>query len=131
MITKPTIYTREFVLGEVTHLRDFLKENKAIFFIGQLLYDRGYSRQRFSEWARQFSDDEEISDIIKEIRAKIETNLASYGLQGKLNPAMTIFTLKNHHGWKDKTEVEHGVSSTLADLVKKVYAGETGSENTE
>lgn len=129
MITKPTIYTREFVLKEVTALLELLKGNKAIVFLGQLLYDRGYGRQRFSEWAKAFQDDTEISDTIKEINDKIETNLATYGIQGKTNPAMTIFTLKNKHGWRDKSEIEHGVSNTLADLVKKAHGGTTGQEN--
>lgn len=109
MITKPTKYTREFVLSELQMMERQVINDLGIFFIGQLFESREYSRQRFSEWTKKFENDEEISDIIKRIEELLETRLVTGGLTSALNPTLTIFTLKNKHGWKDKSEVENTV----------------------
>lgn len=106
MITKPQKYTREFVIGELDDMLKEILENPEIVFIGELFEHRDYSRQRYSEWAKDFSDDTRISDTIKRITDILESRINIGGLKNKLNPTMTIFNLKNNYGWKDKTETE-------------------------
>lgn len=49
---------------------------------------------------------EEFFSTIKKAKLKIQRNKLERGLMGKSNPALTIFDLKNNHGYKDKTEQE-------------------------
>lgn len=113
VITKPKKYTREFVLSELENMLNQATNDLGIFFIGQLFEDRNYSRQRFSEWSGEFKNDSEISDTIKRIEGLLETRLVTGGLTSALNPALTIFTLKNKHGWKDKTEIDAKVEKIV------------------
>lgn len=50
---------------------------------------------------------EEFFSTIKKAKLKIQRNKLERGLCGESNPAVTIFDLKNNHGYKDKTETEH------------------------
>ena len=107
MITKPTIYTEEFVLNELNDMMTEIIEDKDIFLLGELFETRSYHYQRYSEWDKAFKDNKEISDTIKRIKHTLEYRLNKRGLEGKSNAAMTIFNLKNNYDWKDKTEVEN------------------------
>ena len=49
---------------------------------------------------------EEYFDTIKKAKIKIQRNKVERGLIGESNPAVSIFDLKNNHGYKDKTEVD-------------------------
>ena len=49
---------------------------------------------------------EEYFGTIKKAKLKIQKNKVERGLDGDSNPAVSIFDLKNNHGYKDKTEVE-------------------------
>lgn len=118
MITKPQKYTRDFVLAELQDMHSQVLNDLGIFFVGQLFEGRDYSRQRFSEWSEAFKKDDEISDTIKRIEELLETRLVTGGLTSALNPALTIFTLKNKHSWKDKSEVDQNIRlpKPLADV---------------
>ena len=71
---------------------------------GEIFEDLPYSRQRYSEWAKKFSEVAEISDTIKRIDDILESRVNVAGLKGKSNPTLTIFNLKNNYGWRDRTE---------------------------
>ena len=43
---------------------------------------------------------------IKEAKAKIAQNKLERGLMGESNPAVTIFDLKNNHGYRDQSNVD-------------------------
>lgn len=107
MVTKPTKYTKAFVDGELASILTEVLSDQSIVFIGQIFERRSYSRQRYSEWAEKFKDDEQITDAIKKIDELIETRLVTGALGKELNPVITIFTLKNKHGWKDVSGREH------------------------
>lgn len=47
---------------------------------------------------------EEFFGTIKKAKNKIARNKIERGLMNKSNPAVTIFDLKNNHGYKDKSE---------------------------
>ena len=107
-ITKPTIYTEEFVKGELTGFIKSLKENEEILFIKKLIEDKSYSSQRFSEWRKKFEKNEKISELIKKIEDILETRNYMGAVTNKLNPTMVIFYLKNHHGWKNTEGLDLG-----------------------
>ena len=106
MITKPEIYTEEYVKEQLSYILDTILSNKDIIYIGEIFEDLPYSRQRYSEWAKKFENIIEISDTIKRIDDILESRVNVAGLKGKSNPTMTIFNLKNNYGWKDKTETD-------------------------
>jgi len=107
MITKPTIYTEDFVLKELNDMVSELMADKDIYLMGDLFETRAYHQTRYGEWAKKFEGNHEISLSIKRVKDILEYRLNKRGLDGKSNPAMTIFNLKNNYGWKDKTEVEN------------------------
>lgn len=106
MITKPTIYTRERVLNELTSFLEKIHADPDILFKKELLQDKDYSSQRYSERAEKYKDDTEISEIVDKIDDILEIRIAKWGLKNLYNPAITKLTLTNHYKWKDKTEVE-------------------------
>ena len=106
MITKPTIYTEEFVKKELDDIYSESLQNPDVVVLGEVLQKKPYSSQRFSEWSEKFKDNKEISESIKKIKDLFETRVNVGGLKNKLNPTMSIFNLKNNYGWRDKTEQE-------------------------
>lgn len=106
MITKPEIYTEEYVKEQLSYILDTILSNKDIIYIGEIFEDLPYSRQRYSEWAKKFENIIQISDTIKRIDDILESRVNVAGLKGKSNPTMTIFNLKNNYGWRDKVENE-------------------------
>lgn len=106
MITKPIIYTEEFVMQELQNILDFVLENKEILYLGEIFEEKQYSRQRYSEWAKDFRENDKISDTIKRIDDILESRVNVAGLKGKANPTMVIFNLKNNYDWKDKNETD-------------------------
>ena len=109
--TKPTKYTRDFVIGELKEFLGRVKGDKEIIYIKQLMAEKDYTYERFSEWRRKFSEDElndaEITHTIKKIHNILESRQFIGGLTGGHNPAVAIFGLKNNYGWKDKQEIDH------------------------
>lgn len=109
MITKPKTYTEEYVKEQLSYILDIILTNKDIIYLGEIFEDLPYSRQRYSEWATQFKENDEISDAIKRIDDILESRVNTAGLKGKANPTIVIFNLKNNYGWKDKTEQDISV----------------------
>lgn len=103
MITKPTIYTEEFIKNEIDELRSLLLGDKEIVYLGELIETKPYSMQRFSEWAKI---EGEISETIAKIKDILQTRAVSGGLKNKLNASITKFHLINNYDWKEKTETD-------------------------
>lgn len=106
MITKPEIYTEDFVKKELADILAEVSSNDDLIFKGQVFEKKSYSSQRYSEWAEKFKENDEISETIKKIDGIFETRVVVGGLKGKLNPTMSIFNLKNNYGWRDKNETD-------------------------
>lgn len=78
-----------------------------------------------------------FSESYKKAKGLQEHMLQESGLTNKFNPTITIFCLKNNHGWKDKVEVsgdkenpvavEHGISKTLADKLNSLLGDDDGA----
>ena len=101
MKTKPTKYTEDFVIKELKTMYSQLLKSEEVVYINQLFSEKSYSRQRFSEWKKDFVDCSEITDTIKKIEEVLESRLVVGGLLNKLNPTMAIFTLKNKYSWSN------------------------------
>lgn len=106
METKPTIYTQEYVLAEVTLLLNNLLLDKEIVFKGELIDPRPYSYKRYHEWKNDFKDDSEIMATMDKIEGMLLTRAVVGGLKNKLSPVMTKFHLINNFDWRDKSEQE-------------------------
>jgi hypothetical protein len=121
MRVRPWKYTSDFVLKELNSMLKDLENDKEkeIVFKGQLFLNRDYSRQRFSEWAKDFEDDLKITEAIKKIDDILETRLVMGGLNKKLDTILTIFCLKNNYGWVDKHKFEgEGLSNAPIIIIK-------------
>lgn len=106
-------YTAEFVLEEMKSMVSLIKWNPDIVYIWELFDNKSYSRQRFSEWVKTYSDNEEIKEISDTIKELLETRAVKGAMTNKLNGTMTIFHLKNNYDWKDKSEVDSNVKGEL------------------
>ena len=61
----------------------------------------------------------QIFDVIKNAKAKVESQLEEKLLAGKCAPAGPIFILKNM-GWKDKTEVDTNLNVSLNEHLREI-----------
>jgi len=104
MITKPTKYTPEFVLQEVQEMLSEVRSDPNIFYLGQLFDRRDYSMQRYSEWRKKYTQDDEISEAIEKIGDMLETRVVVGAMKKELHPTITVFHLKNNFKWSDKVE---------------------------
>ena len=53
-----------------------------------------------------------FSDYVKKLENMAEQELIQGATKGDLNPTMSIFLLKNHHGYRDRSEVTNEISIT-------------------
>ncbi len=104
MITKPTKYTPEFVLQEVQEMLSEVRNDTNIFYLGQLFDRRDYSMQRYSEWRKEYTQDDEISETIEKIGDMLETRVVVGAMKKELHPTITVFHLKNNFKWSDKVD---------------------------
>jgi hypothetical protein len=84
--------------------------NPDMIFIGEALESKPYCRQRYQEWAHDYPRHPEISSLISKTREILEARINKGAVTGKYNATMSIFNLKNHYGWSDKTEVDQTIS---------------------
>jgi len=127
MITKPIIYTIEFIKEEVNGILKEILDNKEICYLGEVFENKSYSRQRYSEWAKEFKENIEISDTIMKIHSILESRINIGGLKNKYNATMTIFNLKNNYNWKDKTELDNNIN--IKDISMEVFKRYDGITN--
>lgn len=113
MKTNDTKYTEEFVLSELELLLKSLIKDKDIVYIWQLFETKTYSRQRYSEWIKKYSDNEKIREMSDTIKNILETRVNVWGLVNKLNPSIVKFNLINNFDWKEKTEVDQNTNMNL------------------
>jgi hypothetical protein len=83
----------------------------------------GVSRETLHEWRRVHP---EFSDAYKKAKAIQKARWIKGSLQGKFNPAFTIFFGKNVFKWTDKQEINATV--TVEDLFIKLAEKRNGSQ---
>lgn len=111
-------WTREATLEK---LRELDSAVDATVYIGEGLAVIGLYHEWFSYVADKFKDDAEVFHIIKNIVQKYESRLVKKTLLGDYNPTMAIFTLKNKHEWKDKSEVDNTTNLSINWQEEKTY----------
>jgi len=92
----PAIYTQKFLDELAIKFDKYIYETE-IPIIAEFSYLNGIDRTLLY-------DNEEFSALLKKCVAKKESQLERWTLQGKYNPAMAIFSLKQI-GWSDKKEI--------------------------
>ena len=63
------------------------------------------NRQTLLRYEHEY-DDQEIADLIRQAKARCESDVENRLLTGKGSPAGAIFWLKNNAGWRDQTDVQ-------------------------
>ncbi len=116
MITKPTIYTPEFVLVEVNSILTEIQSDSEIFYLWQVFEKRRYSQQRYSEWKKEHDGNEEISEAIKKIKEILETRVVVWAMKKELHVTMTIFHLKNNYKWTDKGRENQDTDNNITSI---------------
>ena len=66
----------------------------------------------------EYEERGEFSHTVKKAKARVEAFMEKRMYGNAV--AGVIFNLKNNFGWKDKQEIEHGVTSDLATLMEKI-----------
>jgi len=67
-----------------------------------LLVRKNYDRQKVKYLSDQYPS---FSTLVKKAKGIQEIKLIKWANLGKLNPAITIFCLKNNHGYRDKQDI--------------------------
>jgi hypothetical protein len=78
----------------------------------------------------------EVEDLIKKAYEMLEMSMENYATSGKINPVMSIFMMKNHFGYQDKTEYvltpnQKQDSDYDAEDIRKRYLTEASDYQTE
>ena len=77
---------------------------------------------------------QETTDLIKKAYEILETSMEAYANSGKINPVMSIFMMKNHFGYQDKTEYvltpnQKTESDYNADEISKRYLSDSSDSS--
>jgi hypothetical protein len=76
-----------------------------------------------------YSKKDDFFRTIQRAKSRCEAAIEKRGLLGGLNPAISIFSLKNNYGWVDQTEVDNKhemVQPILGGSAKQLDEGEDG-----
>jgi hypothetical protein len=78
----------------------------------------------------------EVEDLIKKAYEMLEMSMENYATSGKINPVMSIFMMKNHFGYQDKTEYvltpnQKQDSDYDAEDIRKRYLTEASDYSTD
>lgn len=74
-----------------------------------------YHLNMTTESLRNYEAREQFSAVVNRAKQRVEISLEERLYQG--SPVGAIFNLKNNFGWKDKSEMEVGVTDRTAELV--------------
>ncbi len=117
MMTNGKSMTKEELVSKIESYfneRVVLKETKeSIIFapktkVGLAVY-LGISIQTLGEWEK----DKDFGEIVSQAKQKCEMDILNHSLIGTYTPSVSMFLLKNQHGYVDKQEV-------VSDNVQKI-----------
>jgi len=113
------VFNKKWTGDEIKALADELldwveSENKNLWF-NDFFITKRVSRQR----VQQFNENKYFAQVYELCKGIQESRMFKAGTSKTVNPAMFIIGLKNNHGWRDKTEVEHsGGVKVIKDDIK-------------
>lgn len=117
MMTNGKSMTKEELVSKIESYfneRVVLKETKeSIIFapktkVGLAVY-LGITIQTLGEWEK----DKDFGEIVSQAKQKCEMDILNHSLIGAYTPSVSMFLLKNQHGYVDKQEV-------VSDNVQKI-----------
>ncbi|EAI3012357.1 terminase small subunit [Campylobacter coli] len=117
MMTNGKSITKEELVSKIESYfneRVVLKETKeSVIFapktkVGLAVY-LGITMQTLGEWEK----DKDFGEIVSQAKQKCEMDILNHSLIGTYTPSVSMFLLKNQHGYVDKQEV-------LSDNVQKI-----------
>ncbi|ELE4934480.1 hypothetical protein RC896_001765 [Campylobacter coli] len=117
MMTNGKSMTKEELVSKIESYfneRVVLKETKeSVIFapktkVGLAVY-LGITIQTLNEWEK----DKDFGEIVSQAKQKCEMDILNHSLIGTYTPSVSMFLLKNQHGYVDKQEV-------LSDNVQKI-----------
>ncbi|OEW19754.1 MULTISPECIES: terminase small subunit [Campylobacter] len=117
MMTNGKSMTKEELVSKIESYfneRVVLKETKeSIIFapktkVGLAVY-LGITMQTLGEWEK----DKDFGEIVSNAKQKCEMDILNHSLIGTYTPSVSMFLLKNQHGYVDKQEV-------VSDNVQKI-----------
>ncbi|EHL5007123.1 terminase small subunit [Campylobacter jejuni] len=117
MMTNGKSMTKEELVSKIESYfneRVVLKETKeSIIFAPKtkvgLAVHLGISMQTLGEWEK----DKDFGEIVSQAKQKCEMDILNHSLIGTYTPSVSMFLLKNQHGYVDKQEV-------VSDNVQKI-----------
>lgn len=116
---RPAEYTEEWIRNEAKLFREWMKKDDSIYF-KTFAIERGYSSQRFHDFAQRST---EFAELLKIAHEWQEQKLLNLGLFNKTNAGLTKFVLSNKHGWSEKTYVVQETSPAQSTITQS--AGST------
>ncbi|MBZ7949683.1 terminase small subunit [Campylobacter molothri] len=116
MINGKSLTKEELIskIDEYFNEKKVLKETKeSIIFapktkVGLAVY-LGISMQTLSDWEK----DKDFGEIVANAKQRCEMDIVNHSLIGTYTPSVSMFLLKNQHGYVDKQEV-------VSDSVQKI-----------
>ena len=86
----------------------------------------GIDRKTIYKWANNIDSNSlpvNFRTVIKKVYQLLNSNFTDLSINGKINPVISIFLMKNNFGYKDQTEVLQTTTteSTKADEVMNKY----------
>ncbi|ULO00175.1 DNA-packaging protein [Campylobacter molothri] len=117
MMTNGKSLTKEELISKIDEYfneKKVLKETKeSIIFapktkVGLAVY-LGISMQTLSDWEK----DKDFGEIVAHAKQRCEMDIVNHSLIGTYTPSVSMFLLKNQHGYVDKQEV-------VSDNVQKI-----------
>ncbi|EDC2909799.1 hypothetical protein HKW53_001580 [Campylobacter coli] len=117
MMTNGKSMTKEELVSKIESYfneRVVLKETKeSVIFAPKtkvgLAVHLGISMQTLNEWEK----DKDFGEIVANAKQKCEMDILNHSLIGTYTPSVSMFLLKNQHGYVDKQEV-------VSDNVQKI-----------
>ncbi|MGQ2883143.1 terminase small subunit (plasmid) [Campylobacter coli] len=109
MMTNGKSITKEELVSKIESYfneRVVLKETKeSVIFapktkVGLAVY-LGITMQTLGEWEK----DKDFGEIVSQAKQKCEMDILNHSLIGTYTPSVSMFLLKNQHGYVDKQEV--------------------------
>jgi hypothetical protein len=117
---RPELYTETYCHQLFKNINDYLMTRRDIYTITGLLAEMKIPASKYYVIFDKFPDVKSFREYHENIKSILESRIAEDGIKGKTNATMSIFTLKNKHGWKDKKEHDIAVSHNLGDFLQKI-----------
>ncbi len=102
-------WTEQIALDLGNELINWIKLDDNIFFEDFLYIVKDLHPNIIGYLSKKYKS---FNELLKRSKKIQELKLVKLGIKDKLQPAMTIFVLKNHHNYKDKQEITADITTT-------------------